>query len=178
MLQPGPEPATTPATSIQTGAVRTSSAGPSTSSALRTGSMNRGGSLSSFNSIGSGGSGQSTSRNEEPPYDVYRSSSSMDVPARAGTAAASSSRMDRFNQRSQRERVIDDIKRQLALHEWDENEEDVSDGEEEDWFVNLALLSHIAVRLKDRVPRGTHVKGGIPYSRAFTGKDIVVTIVV
>ncbi|PFH50303.1 hypothetical protein AMATHDRAFT_145543 [Amanita thiersii Skay4041] len=43
-------------------------------------------------------------------------------------------------------------------------------------FVNWALLSHIAVRLRDKVPRGTHVKGSIPYPRAFTGKDIVSTI--
>ncbi|KAF8628723.1 hypothetical protein AX17_005945 [Amanita inopinata Kibby_2008] len=43
-------------------------------------------------------------------------------------------------------------------------------------FVNWALLSHVAVRLRDKVPRSTHVKGSIPYPRAFTGKDIVVTI--
>ncbi|CAG8681770.1 4916_t:CDS:2, partial [Acaulospora colombiana] len=30
--------------------------------------------------------------------------------------------------------------------------------------------------MKDRIPRGTHVKGSIPYPRAFTGKDIVSTI--
>ena len=47
--------------------------------------------------------------------------------------------------------------------------------EDESLFVNLALLSHLAVRLRDRVPRGTHVKGSIPYPRAFTGKDIVVS---
>ncbi|EAU90407.2 signal transducer [Coprinopsis cinerea okayama7 len=43
-------------------------------------------------------------------------------------------------------------------------------------FINLALLSHIAVQLQLKVPRGTHVKGSIPYPRAFTGKDIVTTI--
>ncbi|KAG9075486.1 hypothetical protein FS749_012835, partial [Ceratobasidium sp. UAMH 11750] len=43
-------------------------------------------------------------------------------------------------------------------------------------FVNLALLSHLAVKLRDKVPRGTHVKGSIPYTHAFTGKDIVSTI--
>lgn len=48
--------------------------------------------------------------------------------------------------------------------------------EEDDWrFINLALLSHIAVRLRDKVPRATHVKGSIPYPHAFTGKDIVVS---
>ncbi|KAF8517935.1 Dbl-like domain-containing protein [Hysterangium stoloniferum] len=48
--------------------------------------------------------------------------------------------------------------------------------EDPDRFVILSLLSHLAVRLRDKVPRGTHVKGSIPYHRAFTGKDIVSTI--
>lgn len=52
--------------------------------------------------------------------------------------------------------------------------EDEDEGEEN--FVNFSLLSHLAVQLKDKVPRGTHVKGSIPYPRAFTGKDIVSTI--
>jgi len=43
-------------------------------------------------------------------------------------------------------------------------------------FVNFSLLSYIAVQLKDKVPRGTHVKGGIPYLRTFTGRDIVVRV--
>ncbi|TFK21787.1 signal transducer [Coprinopsis marcescibilis] len=43
-------------------------------------------------------------------------------------------------------------------------------------FLNLALLSHIAVQLQLKVPRGTHVKGSVPYPRAFTGKDVVTTI--
>lgn len=41
-------------------------------------------------------------------------------------------------------------------------------------FMNISLLSNIAVQLRDKVPRGTHVKGSIPYPRAFTGKDVVV----
>lgn len=45
----------------------------------------------------------------------------------------------------------------------------------EDSFVNFSLLSHLAVQLRDKVPRGTHVKGSIPYQNAFTGKDIVVS---
>ena len=49
------------------------------------------------------------------------------------------------------------------------------DEEDESRFVNYALLSHMAVQLRDKVPRGTHVKGSIPYPRAFTGKDIVVS---
>ncbi|KAF9466185.1 CNH domain-containing protein [Collybia nuda] len=54
---------------------------------------------------------------------------------------------------------------------WDTASED-----SETQFVNFALLSHLAVRLRDTVPRGTHVKGSIPYPRAFTGKDIVSAI--
>ena len=63
----------------------------------------------------------------------------------------------------------------LELHDepqdeyWEDDEE-----EDESRFVNFSLLSHIAVQLRDKVPRGTHVKGSIPYPRAFTGKDIVV----
>ena len=41
-------------------------------------------------------------------------------------------------------------------------------------FINLSLLSNTAVQLKDKVPRAVHVKEGISYPRAFTGKDIVV----
>jgi RHO1 GDP-GTP exchange protein 1/2 len=48
--------------------------------------------------------------------------------------------------------------------------------EEETRFVNSAWLSNLAVVLRDKVPRGTHVKGSVPYPRAFTGKDIVVCI--
>ncbi|KAG1744352.1 hypothetical protein EDD22DRAFT_1005707 [Suillus occidentalis] len=48
-----------------------------------------------------------------------------------------------------------------------------SDDPDPDRFVNFSLLSHLAVRLRDKVPRGTHVKSSIPYRRAFTGKDIV-----
>jgi hypothetical protein len=48
------------------------------------------------------------------------------------------------------------------------------DEEDENRFVNFALLSHMAVQLRDKVPRGVHVKGSIPYPRTFTGKNIVV----
>ncbi|KAF7317781.1 hypothetical protein MKEN_00865900 [Mycena kentingensis (nom. inval.)] len=66
----------------------------------------------------------------------------------------------------------------LELHEndaegyWEDDEED----EDETRWINFSLLSHCAVQLRDKVPRGTHVKGSIPYPRAFTGKDIVNTI--
>jgi hypothetical protein len=43
-----------------------------------------------------------------------------------------------------------------------------------DDFFNSSLLSHIAVKLRDKVPREVHVKGGIPYHNAFTGRDVVV----
>ena len=57
---------------------------------------------------------------------------------------------------------------------YDEDEDYYSDEESLDSFVNFRLLSNIAVWMRDQVPRGTHVKGSIPYPRAFTGKDIVV----
>lgn len=75
-------------------------------------------------------------------------------------------------------RTLEDIKRPLDVEEsyaeddYFDEEDPSEDGD--DRFFNPALLSHIAVRLKDKVPRGTHVKGSIPYPRAFTGKDIVV----
>ncbi|KAF7309564.1 hypothetical protein MIND_00327400 [Mycena indigotica] len=67
--------------------------------------------------------------------------------------------------------------RPLELHEeedegyWDEEEDD-----DEMRYINFALLSHVAVQFRDKVLRGTHVKGSIPYPRAFTGKDVVSTI--
>ncbi|KIJ21088.1 hypothetical protein PAXINDRAFT_96028, partial [Paxillus involutus ATCC 200175] len=47
-----------------------------------------------------------------------------------------------------------------------------SDDPDPDRFVNFSLLSHLAVRLRDKVPRGTHVKSSIPHPHTFTGKDI------
>jgi hypothetical protein len=44
--------------------------------------------------------------------------------------------------------------------------------------MNISLLSNIAVELRDKVPRGTHVKGSIPYPRAFTGKNVVVNVAI
>lgn len=52
---------------------------------------------------------------------------------------------------------------------WEDEEEDPHR------FINYALLSHIAVQLRDKIPRGTHVKSSIPYEGAFTGKDVVVS---
>lgn len=64
-----------------------------------------------------------------------------------------------------------DQRTHLELHE--EEAEDFYDDDERR-FINPSLLSHLAVQLRDLVPRGTHVKGSIQYPRAFTGKDIVV----
>ena len=72
--------------------------------------------------------------------------------------------------------VIEQIKnfvpKPLELHE--EEEADLLFDEDARRFINLSLLSHLAVQLYDNVPRGTHVKGSVPYPRAFTGKDVVV----
>ena len=56
--------------------------------------------------------------------------------------------------------------------------DDLGDPDEidEHEFLNTALLSHIAVKLRDKVPRATHVKESIPHQNAFTGKDIVVRV--
>jgi hypothetical protein len=81
-----------------------------------------------------------------------------------------------LNYRAEKQYLEDRIataKGRLELHEDDADDFDYSD-EDETMFVNLALLSHLAVKLRDKVPRGTHVKGSIPYTHAFTGKDIVV----
>lgn len=133
------------------------------------------------NSVGSYAS-QSTGNGWAPPPPA-KSTSALDSsylqpqpgPSQA-PAVASSSRSWKDNDII---RTLQDIKRPLQLHEgYDEDEyyddEDPSE-EGDDRFFNPALLSHIAVRLRDKVPRGTHVKGSIPYERAFTGKDIVVS---
>jgi RHO1 GDP-GTP exchange protein 1/2 len=71
---------------------------------------------------------------------------------------------------------IDQIKnfvpRPLELHE--EEEADLLFDDDARRFINLSLLSNLAVQLYDNVPRGTHVKGSVPYPRAFTGKDVLV----
>ncbi|KAF7373420.1 Kinase-like protein [Mycena sanguinolenta] len=60
--------------------------------------------------------------------------------------------------------------------EVNEQAEDSDQEESEDMtrFVNLSLLSNVAVHFLDQVPCGTQVKGGISYSKAFTGEDVVV----
>jgi len=84
--------------------------------------------------------------------------------------AAGPSDLSRRNTRVIHEIANFDPSTHLELHE---EEEDVYDDHDKQ-FINPSLLSHLAVQLRDKVPRGTHVKGSIPYPRAFTGKDIVV----
>ena len=64
----------------------------------------------------------------------------------------------------------------FELHdEHDDYEDDYEEEDLESQLANMALLSNVAIRVRDKVPRGSHVKGGIPYPHAFTGKDIVVS---
>jgi hypothetical protein len=74
-------------------------------------------------------------------------------------------------------RTLADFENPEAVDIQDEGEAfwEVDEEDDEDRFINYFLLSHIAMQLRDKIPRGTHVKGSIPYSRAFTGKDIVVS---
>ncbi|CCO29888.1 Rho1 guanine nucleotide exchange factor 1 [Rhizoctonia solani AG-1 IB] len=97
----------------------------------------------------------------------------LDIPSASSPVADLSYRGD---QQYLEDRIAT-AKGRLELHheEDDLDDYDYSD-EDETLFVNLALLSHLAVKLRDKVPRGTHVKGSIPYTHAFTGKDIVSTI--
>ncbi|EMD39100.1 hypothetical protein CERSUDRAFT_47353 [Gelatoporia subvermispora B] len=114
------------------------------------------------------------------PYLYAQASGTVSRTNSANTQGQSSRQSWRDNEVI---RQLQDVKRPLELHEdYAAEEEDYfyddDDPSEEgdDRFFNPALLSHIAVRLRDKVPRGTHVKGSIPYPRAFTGKDIVSTI--
>ncbi|PWN29409.1 hypothetical protein BDZ90DRAFT_230285 [Jaminaea rosea] len=43
-------------------------------------------------------------------------------------------------------------------------------------FVDFCQLSHLALLLRDAIPRESHVKGSISYPNSFTGKDLVSTI--
>lgn len=118
----------------------------------------------------------STSGAPPPPAKPVSQATSCFEPGSSGAGAGPSGRSWKDNDII---RTLQDIKRPLQVHEGYEDSEfydddDQSDDDGDDRFFNPALLSHIAVRLRDKVPRGTHVKGSIPYERAFTGKDIVV----
>lgn len=59
---------------------------------------------------------------------------------------------------------------------YDDDELDESEDEANEMnFFNPALLSHVSVQLKDKVSRGKHIKGGIPWVGSFTGRDLVVS---
>ncbi|CAE6417885.1 unnamed protein product [Rhizoctonia solani] len=119
-------------------------------------------------------------RNNYPPSTVsYDTTTGNDGAGYLDLPSASSPVAD-INYRGDQQYLEDRIataKGRLELHhdEDDLDDYDYSD-EDETLFVNLALLSHLAVKLRDKVPRGTHVKGSIPYTHAFTGKDIVSTV--
>jgi hypothetical protein len=55
--------------------------------------------------------------------------------------------------------------------EWEEEEAEV----DESRFFNRALLSEMAVQVKDKVNMGRHTKAGIAWVGSFTGKDVVVS---
>jgi hypothetical protein len=55
--------------------------------------------------------------------------------------------------------------------EWEEEEAEV----DESRFFNRALLSEMAVQVKDKVTMGRHTKAGIAWVGSFTGRDIVVS---
>ena len=58
------------------------------------------------------------------------------------------------------------------------DDDDLAESEEEANemnFFNPALLSHVSVQLKDKVKRGRHIKGGIPWVGSFTGRDLIVS---
>lgn len=56
--------------------------------------------------------------------------------------------------------------------EWDEEEEAEVD---ENQFFNRALLSEMALQVKDKVNKSRHTKAGIAWVGSFTGRDIVVS---
>ncbi|THU88758.1 Dbl homology domain-containing protein [Dendrothele bispora CBS 962.96] len=67
------------------------------------------------------------------------------------------------------------------------SESQVAQKDKDDWvwiweydrgssLLNYSLLSHIAIELRNRIPRATHIKRGISYPGSFTGKDLVITI--
>ncbi|KAJ9121658.1 hypothetical protein QFC22_002278 [Naganishia vaughanmartiniae] len=73
-----------------------------------------------------------------------------------------------------------------ADHYWDDDvdedgmyrdEADASEEEENEMnFFMPSLESHVAVQLRDRVERNTHIKGGIAWPASFTGRDVVTVI--
>jgi hypothetical protein len=128
--------------------------------------------ISERNTIDRGDS-YSSKQQEFSPGPAPLGERQQSEPARSETTARSrlASEIERLKNRE----AMEDAANLYADDDYyDDDEEFYSEEESLDSFVNFALLSNIAVWLRDQVPRGTHVKGSIPYPRAFTGKDIVV----
>jgi hypothetical protein len=124
-----------------------------------------------------------TSRDKDIIADSF-SSKLYDLPSGHAERQQSESARSETTARSRLASDIERLKNREAMEDaanlyadddyYDDDDEFYSEEESLDSFVNFSLLSNIAVWLRDQVPRGTHVKGSIPYPRAFTGKDIVV----
>jgi hypothetical protein len=123
-----------------------------------------------------GGAGPSSGVRYESVHTHYRPSPPSEASTARGSASASAPTQSRLA--TQIATTMKGAELALAGGGYDDDEfelpDDLSDDEGASLFANFALLSNIAVWLRDEVPRGTHVKGSIPYPRAFTGKDIVV----
>jgi hypothetical protein len=120
-----------------------------------------------------GDSYNSSKLRDYTPGPVPVSDRQPSEPARSEVTARSrlASEIERLKSRE----AMEDATNSYADDDYyDDDDEYYSEEESLDSFVNFSLLSNIAVWLRDQVPRGTHVKGSIPYARAFTGKDIVV----
>lgn len=60
----------------------------------------------------------------------------------------------------------------------EEYDEEEAEEQNEMNFFSPSLLSHVSVQLRDRVERNSHIKGGIPWPKSFTGRDVIVSMVV
>lgn len=119
------------------------------------------------------GDSYSSKLRDHTPGPVSVSERPPSEPARSEATARSrlASEIERLKSRE----AMEDATNSYADDDYYDDDDDYYSEEESlDSFVNFSLLSNIAVWLRDQVPRGTHVKGSIPYARAFTGKDIVV----
>jgi hypothetical protein len=57
----------------------------------------------------------------------------------------------------------------------EEYDEEEAEEQNEMNFFSPSLLSHVSVQLRDRVERNSHIKGGIPWPKSFTGRDVIVS---
>lgn len=110
--------------------------------------------------------------NQREPSITISDASAGRAPSEAASRSRLAAELEQTMAAIKRQEALEDAEQYDYTEEGYEDEYETDDGL--DSFVNFALLSNIAVWLRDKVPRGTHVKGSIPYPRAFTGKDIVV----